>query len=77
MNTGRAIEDLEIVERHGFSGEHRTVELVDDVTETLIRISKPGESLFVWLQPEHITEIRDWCEEWLTLHTTLLIGGGE
>lgn len=75
--SGRAIEDLEIVEQRTYSGEHRTVELVDDVTETLIRVSKPNESLFVWLQPEHIVELRDWCTEWLALHNTLRIGGGE
>lgn len=73
--TARAIEDLEIVEQH--TSEHRTVELVDDVTETLIRVSKPGESLFVWLQPEHIVELRDWCTEWLALRNTLRIGGSE
>jgi hypothetical protein len=52
------------------------LELRDGVTEACLSVH--GQySNGVWLQPEHIVELRDWCTEWLTLHNTLRFGGTE
>lgn len=46
----------------------------DDVTEVIIRIEH-DDPASMWLQPEQVRELRDWCSEWLDLHATLQIGG--
>jgi len=65
------MDDFEVKEQYGA----RTLTMTDDVVETVLAIEAPGERLFVWLQPEQVTELRDWCSEWLNLHATLELGG--
>lgn len=52
------------------------LEFRDGVTEACLLVHADGTN-HIWFSPEHIGEVRDWCNEWLELHATLVIGGAE